>query len=468
MSCCRSFFAVTYFAQEHWPDSKMTTVVCVGRGSEDISDAVRSIDSNKVQLIFVKFPIGSGTFKRNKFIYILYVGPSCGIVKRGQYSNLLKMFASSHLHGIPGMTVTEKENINFENIVRRMKDIFLADFGSFSFEQIREEYRARLIDEKKNMHIDHKRAAQRRPKRTLNGLHLATARSRSASPNTTDDRPRSNVSSLSMEPAMHSASLSNSPSSRQTASNRKAHPLCVSDETTERVLKSLREDNGAVNWAIFEPDLHERCLRLYGHGGIHEMVKNFPDEKWLFGLIRVSSHVDDCTQRRIIFFQWIGSQVRMMRDNTTAKIYPSMVRLLSPFAYEIFLVGQGDLHPQSIINKTKNAFVTSGSKMGSRSSMNGEKLEKDNLLSRVVLHDERGRRLSSTSNNSLEGEGSFDVFKVKPSSHSRQLNSRSLDSSYLSLTNSFEQAEKFDVDETIEYVRQDEGGLIWAIFEPST
>ncbi|CAG9578491.1 conserved hypothetical protein [Leishmania major strain Friedlin] len=407
----------------------MPKVVCVWRGSDEIDHAIEHLDEAKVQLLYSKFPVGSGTFKRNKFIYVQYIGPKCSIVKRGQGINEITNFTTNNIRGVPGFSTTDKASLSFESLVRHMRDTFVMDSGNFSMEQIREEYRERLAAEQMMMHQE----------RELAAVVAATAK-----------RGRRNTTPsvrLAPKPAPPPTPKAERPSS----------PVEVSVQTN-RVMTSLRQDNGSVNWVVFESNSEVLTVRAYGQHGIFEMVKNLPDEEWLFGLFRISFSNGEVHQRRMIFFQWIGSSLKAMRGGSHTGVYPAMAKALSPFDYEIYLVGRQDLNPQAIIAKSKSAFRTPADRRIG--------VTQDFMIDSTVFTEENYRQ------SLVEEQATAEVFEERPKKTHRLTMpiipdgiEQSLASVATTSAADSPTALSFSVEETIDLVQAKEGGLVWAIFE---
>ncbi|TPP43276.1 hypothetical protein CGC20_6550 [Leishmania donovani] len=406
----------------------MPKVVCVWRGSDEIDNAIEHLDEAKVQLLYSKFPVGSGTFKRNKFIYVQYIGPKCSIVKRGQGINEITNFTTNNIRGVPGFSTTDKASLSFESLVRHMRDTFVMDSGNFSMEQIREEYRERLAAEQMMMHQEREQAA----------VVAATAK-----------RGRRNTAP--------SVRLAPKPAPPPTKEERPSSPVEVSAQTN-RVMTSLRQDNGSVNWVVFESNSEVLTVRAYGQHGIFEMVKNLPDEEWLFGLFRISFSNGEVHQRRMIFFQWIGSSLKAMRGGSHAGVYPAMAKALSPFNYEIYLVGRQDLNPQAIIAKSKSAFRTPADRRIG--------VARDFMIDSTVFTEENYRQ------SLVEEQATAEVFEERPKKTHRltmPIIPDGIEQSSASVattgTADSPAAQSFSIEETIDLVQAKEGGLVWAIFE---
>ncbi|CUG90277.1 Hypothetical protein, putative [Bodo saltans] len=193
---------------------------CVARGTESVDKAFPQLDEARVQFMYIKFPVGSGTFKRSKFVYVHFVGPKCGIVKRGKWNaevgNILALFNAPS-----GVEVDDKNVLSFAYLVSQLKKVFVADDGSFSLQKIQEEYNRRIAEE-------------------------AAKHSNAAAVVGGSEEPQSPVRhrKLAVELGLN----------------------------TESVLKALREDLGPFNWATFEPNPSKLTLAEGGSGGIFELA----------------------------------------------------------------------------------------------------------------------------------------------------------------------------------------------------
>lgn len=400
-------------------------VVCCWRGSDEIDSGLEHLDETKVQLLYTKFLVGSGTYKRTKFLYVQYIGPKCGIVKRGQAIGKISLFAEKHMQGVAGFSTTDKESLSFESLVKQFRNIFITDNGQFSLDQIRSEYRARLEEEQRMMHQEGKKVHRKVPRGTRPQVQVQMQ---------VKPQPKPDELEVSM-------------------------PRVTSDEATKRVIDALRADDGPVNWAIFAAEPAKARITSYGRGGIFEMVKNLPEDQWLFGLFRISFFMGEQRERRMIFFQWIGSKLRAVRSAGSHGIYPGMAKLLAPFAYEIYLVGAGDLNAQAIINKSKNAFNDSRKKNSAGGKdMSSFMFTEDNY--KASLDDEQ------------KAAGEFDPFQPIKRPRRNTMTSavieEGMEQSLPSMDNGITNSEaplSFEIEETLDLVQCDEGGLVWAIFE---
>lgn len=273
--------------------------------------AFRSLDDSLVQFVLLKFPVGSGTFKRNKFIYVHTVGPQCGIVKRGkcnaELGNVLRLFLATHA----GLEWTVgKDDLTFEAVVTKLQKVFVSDDGSFSVAKIQEEYNRRLAEEAAKMVID---------------VPLAEL-GQGASPPGSPIRRRKLATELGLQ--------------------------------LEAVLKAVREDVSPFNWCTFQlaPPKELRLVEA-GSNGLFEVVEHLDDDKLLFGIVRMAFGVGRFRRSKHIFFMWAGDAVGAVQKARAGAQQQDIVKLVGPCNAEIRLMGKADLSPEAIIAKVKSAFV---------------------------------------------------------------------------------------------------------------
>ena len=277
---------------------------CVARGSDNVNKAFALLDESRVQFMLIKFPIGSGTFQRTKYVYVHFVGPKCGIVKRGKWNaelpNILTLFQAAS-----GVEVNSKEQLTFEYLVTELKKVFVADDGTFSLQKIQEEYNRRIAEQEAKAAAGSTAAAE--------------------DPNGSPLRKRKLAVELGLK--------------------------------TESVLKAIREDCGPFNWATFEPNPTKLTLLEGGSGGLFELAEQLPDNKVCFGLLRLAFGTGRFRRTKFIFFQWSGDQVGAVAKGKANMQFAEMSSALAPHSTELRLVGRGDVEPQAILDRVKSIFT---------------------------------------------------------------------------------------------------------------
>ncbi|CCW68117.1 unnamed protein product [Phytomonas sp. Hart1] len=397
----------------------MEYINCVHRGTNDINDAVANLDETSVQLFLVKFLLGGGTFKRTKYLYVIYTGPKCNMLKRGRCVEKISKFVSEHLKGVTGLTTTDRSSLSFESLVSQFREIFTVDDGEFSIDKICKEHLNRLEDEKTKMYQEqeHERKSAR-----LKAIQAQIARR----------------------------------SKKEKAAFEKGIDQDDNDPTNiaNKVLNAIRNEKNIVNWAVFSPDPVTLQTVAYGCGGIFELIKNLPNDKWLFGLFNISFNSQE-EERCLIFFQWIGNKAKIVRDRGSSAIYPAMSKLLSPYSREIYIVGQVDLVPSVIINKCKNAFS------GKKNELENKRPQPTNLLldeksyTEALLADQDHHLYDYDGVKTPEKTADFEPISMNSREMSMTTLSDSLDSS----------TELYNSEDTLRLIMSSEGGLIWAIFK---
>lgn len=363
-----------------------TNVVCVARGSSDLSDGFSQLDESRVQFMLVKFPVGAGTFKRNKFVYIHYIGPKCGLVKRGKWNaelgNVLALFNTS-----AGFETTEKESLTFESIVTKLQKVFVADDGKFSIKAVQDEFNRRIEEEKASL-------------------------------------------------VRGDASEGGGGADEPTSPIRKRKLAVELGLKAESVLKAVREDMGPFNWCIFEPDAKTPKLIEGGSNGLFELIEQLKDDGIVFGLVRVAFGTGRFRRMKVIFFHWTGDAVGIVKRAKSNELHGAMLSLLGPANADIKLAGADDRAVSSILAKVQKTFVVD--------TINVEKSDRQKEQEAAFSQEQYLAAL-------IEEQDKVKEFYNEPETAPAPAAKSG--------------PTQFDVDETLNLVRQDAGGLLWAIFQ---
>lgn len=361
----------------------MAKIRCTARGSEDVSKIVDKLDDTLVQFLLIKFPVGSGTFKRNKFIYVHFVGPKASIVKRGKWNaelpTALKLFGATSA----GLEIGAREQMSFESLVTKLQKVFVADDGSFSVSKIQEEYNRRLKEEE-----------------------------------------------AMMVKQVTSTILLQSPGSPKR--NRK---LAVAlGFNAENTLRAIREDLGPINWCTFMLPAKAPELVEGGSNGIFELIENLPDDKVLFGVMRLAFGTGRFRRSKQVFFQWTGDAVGAIQKGKANAAYDEMLRALGPVNMDIKLSGEADLKVSAILEKVQKVFVVDNINLPAEEKK--KKLTEEEYLQALA---EEQKATSSFYN-----EPEIVVAEVSGPPPPPA---------------------DFDVTETIDLIHRDAGGLTWGLFQ---
>ena len=275
--------------------------------------------------MLVKFPVGSGTFKRNKFVYVHHIGPHCPAVKRGRWNaeldNVLRRFQVS-----AGIAHSDgKSGLSFDLLVNKLQKVFVADNGSFDLAALRDEYNKRLEEEKAKMEKD------------------------------ADDAAAAAEDDGGMAPG--------SPGS----------PLRVRKLATDlgaslpMVLKALTEDMGPFNWVTVHPPKKQGDqpeLVQAGSNGLFELVDTLEADKVLFGVIRMGFGTGRFRRTKRIAFQWNGDSVGAVAKGKANAMRESIS--LMPTNAAVTLNGSEDASVEAFLRKVEKLFVIDNIDMESK------------------------------------------------------------------------------------------------------
>eukprot|EP00759_Apiculatamorpha_spiralis_P044923 PhF_6_TR41720/c0_g1_i2/m.63304 len=295
---------------------------CTARGCTDISEMSHYLNDDLVQFCLLNIPLGSGTFKRNKMIYVHFVGQKCPAVKRGKWNaelpKVLNVFGATHA----GLEVNTKELISFEKILEKLQKVFVSDDGSFSIAALKEEYNKRLKEE----------------------AHLAAPGS-----------PRVGIPDGDpfADPDICSSPRRNRKLAKELGLEAPA------------VLKALQEDFGPFNWSIFEPD--DKALKLIdaGSNGVDELCEELikRKDKVLFGVFRMAFGTGRFRRTKRIFYHWIGEACPAVAKGKWNLLSSNMMKSLSPFNVDMRIQGSEEANLAFILAKLQDVFVSDNIKM---------------------------------------------------------------------------------------------------------
>eukprot|EP01060_Flectonema_neradi_P037679 TRINITY_DN7658_c1_g1_i1.p1 TRINITY_DN7658_c1_g1~~TRINITY_DN7658_c1_g1_i1.p1 ORF type:complete len:470 (+),score=162.23 TRINITY_DN7658_c1_g1_i1:120-1412(+) len=118
----------------------------VGMGMMD--EMQEYLDDGKVQFGLVMVPMGSGTFTRNKMIFVQWTGANCTGMKKAKA--VQKSGEVGSLFGATHATYTidgEREECSLDSAVEELKSVFVTDSGNFSTAQLRADIEQRIKDQ---------------------------------------------------------------------------------------------------------------------------------------------------------------------------------------------------------------------------------------------------------------------------------------------------------------------------------
>eukprot|EP01063_Lacrimia_lanifica_P026049 TRINITY_DN3436_c0_g3_i1.p1 TRINITY_DN3436_c0_g3~~TRINITY_DN3436_c0_g3_i1.p1 ORF type:complete len:517 (+),score=249.87 TRINITY_DN3436_c0_g3_i1:46-1551(+) len=129
-------------SQQSW--TKQLTLKIDGTGQGMMDDMQEVLDDAKVQFSLVKIPVGSGTFARNKMIYMEWVGENVPAMKRAKQVQKGQELKSLFGHTHASYSMSTKEQCTLDECAKELKSVFVTDSGTFSTSQIKAELEKRI------------------------------------------------------------------------------------------------------------------------------------------------------------------------------------------------------------------------------------------------------------------------------------------------------------------------------------
>lgn len=100
-------------------------------------ELVDSLVDDLVQFGVLRFELGSGSFMREKFVFLQYAGPNAGAVKRGRHVGQAAMVKEAMGGAHASMVFYDRDEMTTDNVLHRLLSIITADDGDFDLEQLR-------------------------------------------------------------------------------------------------------------------------------------------------------------------------------------------------------------------------------------------------------------------------------------------------------------------------------------------
>eukprot|EP01065_Artemidia_motanka_P013087 TRINITY_DN1721_c12_g1_i1.p1 TRINITY_DN1721_c12_g1~~TRINITY_DN1721_c12_g1_i1.p1 ORF type:complete len:367 (+),score=143.54 TRINITY_DN1721_c12_g1_i1:79-1179(+) len=293
----------------------MVELVVDGRGEGMIDEMQAVLDEKKVQFGLVQFPLGSGTFRRTKTLFLEWQGSSCPAMKRAKHAakkgDVSQMLGSTHA----SLTITDKKECSIDHVLDELKRVFVSDSGDFSIGGLKEEIQ-KAIEAEKAKAVEAKKEQE-----------------------------------------------AESPTSPVSPKRKTARDLGVD---AEKVLAELRKDMGKFNWCLFEPSEAAQPLKLYDAGScsLGELAENVPADKVLFGLLRIGFGAGKFRRTRWVCITYIGDSVGGVKRGKALSTKGDMQARLQPFQIDLEVQGREGAAVESIFERIKEYIVSDDIEMG--------------------------------------------------------------------------------------------------------
>eukprot|EP01062_Namystynia_karyoxenos_P029949 TRINITY_DN22432_c0_g1_i1.p1 TRINITY_DN22432_c0_g1~~TRINITY_DN22432_c0_g1_i1.p1 ORF type:complete len:380 (+),score=156.31 TRINITY_DN22432_c0_g1_i1:85-1224(+) len=292
-------------------------LVCDGRGDGLVDEMQAVLDDSAVQFGLVQIPLGSGTFRRTKMIFLQWQGESCPAMKRAKHvarsGEVSQVLGSTHA----SLTITQKKECCIEHVLEELKRVFVSDSGDFSIAGLKEEIQKQVE---------------------------AAKEAAAAAATQSEAEPKS-------------------PASPGSPKRKTAIDLGV---TAEQVLAELRKDVGKFNWCLFEPSEAGAPLKLFNAGSrsIEELAEHVPSDKVLFGLLRIGFGAGKFRRTRWVCITYVGESVGAVKRGKWLGCKADMQAKLQPFQVSLELQGRSEAQVESIFGRIKEFIVADDIEMG--------------------------------------------------------------------------------------------------------
>lgn len=281
-------------------------------GAGGVEELARHLDSSAVSWALLRFQVGSGTFARMKLVVVHCNGADAPVMLRGwlkeRVHEVVPLFGDVHAN----VVVARPQELTVEFLCERLLPLFAADNIEYSLQALRADYGKTVAQMQEE-------AAELERQRL-------------------DEEPR-------------------------TAKESEGPVV-----TREEALLGCGEDCTSYNWVLLEPARLQ--LHNAGYGGLEEMKKWLPNDKVLFGVLRLSF---GCSFRqggtglratKHIFVHWVGSAVgAVRRGRWNAKLNEAAALISSNFsvAFRREAHSVADLRLEDLAGELRRLTVVDGS-----------------------------------------------------------------------------------------------------------
>jgi hypothetical protein len=275
-------------------------------GSGGLVEMKSYLDDSTVMYGLVAVPFGTGSFARNKNIFVHFIGPSCPTVKKGRLNAKMPTTKTqlSPYHG--EITIYASEELTEEHFHEQLQSKFadesnMSDLTRFSI-QHKVEYHEEVVESI---------AAEVSPTKEL-----------------------------------------------VTAQEMRILP------SAQTCLKQVQEDKGLFNWVLLKADAESLTLHNAGCGSVEEMDQWLADDEVLYGLIRMGFGAGRFRRTYWVHAHWTSDNVPAVKKGKQNACAGAMKDLCKPFACEIEATDADEITLEAVIDKLKRSVVSDGTAEG--------------------------------------------------------------------------------------------------------
>ena len=294
----------------------------VWRGT-GIADLRSCLDPGKTHFGLIRFTLGSGVFKRQKYCFVHIVGDSVPIVKRGRQNarkeEIMAEFGGSHTD----ISFSGDADVTTEQILAHMMSTIATDDGS---------------DGQLDVAAARKQMEEQ----------MAAAPEPEPGPET-EPEPESQP-----EPEPEAEPISSTPPPQYDF---------------KEVIEEVRSETGRFNWLLAAPDAAAPKIVCAGSGSIPEVREALAqqEKQVLFGLVRAGFGSGAMRRNKWLFVHWTGPNVSMVKRGGWNSQKAAMQELCRPYSLDCTLNNLEEAAVETIVDDIKQSIVHDGGADGGES-----------------------------------------------------------------------------------------------------
>jgi hypothetical protein len=297
-------------------------------GVSEINSAI--LDETQAHAALVRFQTGSGTFARNKLLFLWILFDKVPTIRKAK-AGAKRAEVGRELGAINAtLNVTSRDELTIENVLEQVGSTIAADSNgsTVSISQIKKDYEAMIAAA----------AANRRGPSGTKGLGNPMS-------------PRIDLTAGS---------------GRKTLAE-----IGIEKLKPDAAITALRDEKAtSFNWALYSPSEPGQPLKLLNAGSLSvpEMRRMITEELVAFGLLRLSFGSGKFKRTKFIFATICGPKAPITMRGKLAGSKAYMRQALSPYNVELQANDASGLDLQTVIDKVRAASVIDGEDVGSAES----------------------------------------------------------------------------------------------------
>ena len=378
------------------------------------------LEDDRVQFGLVQFPIGSGTFQRNKLLLLKWVGSKCGAMKRAKqvqrtgevreqqtllsppvffiHTHTLSLISPSfflplQVQNVIGMThtslsITEHAECSLDHVLKEVGSVLVADSGDFTLEKLKEEIQKKVEEARQVQEA----AAAAAVTKTLCAM----------------------------------------PQVRQTAADMGL--------SLDVVMRELRKPLGALNWVLFKAGTELDMVNA-GSESIDEMHSHVDDKQVMYGLLRLGVGMGHFRRVKWIAITFVGSEVGAVKRGQLLSSKSVMEGLMKPYQITLELQGSDELNLPNLVEKVTPYIVADDIRMSTRGKGAGASARKGKVTLadfQAALAEEKVAAAEFFGEDPAQSVANLEEFSAIAADH--------------------------DLMDTIQKVKSNDDPLLWAVF----